>query len=280
MEQPSPPATPFARTPEEYVEVLVRGQLLRGILHHARAAEAPAPLVAIWHGFTGNKIEPHRLLVGIARRLASRGIAAVRFDFWGSGESDGLFQNASPATEIEDAHAVLAWARQSCRFDNARLGLLGLSIGGWVSACTAGQDRNVRALCLWAAPTRFADRIEAGLSPEQRAQRASRGWWDSNGNRVNGEFLNIGRQFEAPDIALGHSGATMVIHGECDEVVPFDHAHEWAQKLGAPLHVVRGGDHTFNGAGWEDDLFDATETFLGARCGEVGAASTCRGQNL
>ena len=50
------------------------------------------------HGFTGNKIDFNRLLVQAARALAQSGLNALRFDFMGSGDSSGDFNQMSPNT--------------------------------------------------------------------------------------------------------------------------------------------------------------------------------------
>lgn len=63
------------------------GHRLVGILHSVDDGERK-PGVVLFHGFTGNKIEPHRLFVKIARKLASIGINVLRFDFYGSGDSE------------------------------------------------------------------------------------------------------------------------------------------------------------------------------------------------
>ncbi len=67
------------------------------------------PLVIICHGFTGSKMEP--LHVNLANELEARGIASIRFDFNGHGESEGNFQDMTVLNEIEDAKKVYAYAR-------------------------------------------------------------------------------------------------------------------------------------------------------------------------
>jgi len=61
-----------------------QGQRLYGMLHRPEGV-AIAPAVVLCHGFTGQRIESHRLFVKMARDLAAHGIAALRFDFRGSG---------------------------------------------------------------------------------------------------------------------------------------------------------------------------------------------------
>ncbi len=111
-------------------------------------------LVILSHGFTGNKGESGRLFVTTARELAKAGFAALRFDFWGSGDSSGEFYQMTPNTEINDLKNVIRWAHQQ-GWDN--IGLLGLSFGGAVTICTAAQipDGAVRTMVTWSSVPSF-----------------------------------------------------------------------------------------------------------------------------
>ena len=48
-------------------------------------------MVIIAHGFMGNKNEP--LLKDIAENLLKKGVASIRFDFNGHGQSEGKFED-------------------------------------------------------------------------------------------------------------------------------------------------------------------------------------------
>lgn len=147
---------------------------LAAVLH--RSAPRCPRLVVFAHGFTGHKIESGRLFVTAARSLAGRGMDALRFDFMGSGDSSGVFTALSPRTEIADLHAVLDWAR---RRGYARIGVLGLSLGGAVAICTVAQRRaaDVAALCTWSSVPSFAfwrRKPDPALLDPQNCQRVSR----------------------------------------------------------------------------------------------------------
>ena len=65
------------------------------------------PIVILCHGFTGNR--NGGLEVGIAHELEARGIASIRFDFNGHGESEGEFKDMTVPNEIEDAKKVVEY---------------------------------------------------------------------------------------------------------------------------------------------------------------------------
>jgi alpha/beta superfamily hydrolase len=88
---------------QKAVEIQSRNLTLRGMLHIPEGVSGKVPIVCIFHGFTGNKMEPHFIFVKLSRMLEARGIASIRFDFGGSGESDGDFIDMTISHELEEA---------------------------------------------------------------------------------------------------------------------------------------------------------------------------------
>ncbi len=93
------------------------------------------PIVMLCHGFTANR--NGELLCGIADELEKRGIASIRFDFNGHGESEGDFQQMTVPNEIEDAMHVYNWVKADGRF--GKVGIAGHSQGGVVTSMLAGK---------------------------------------------------------------------------------------------------------------------------------------------
>src|ERR1700730_7492286 len=122
------------------IELVYNGMTLRGMEHipHASSNEK-LPAVILFHGFTGNKLEPHRLFLKISRALEQLGFACFRFDFLGSGESDGNFEDMTVSKEISEGNAILDWVRSDPRIDKDKISLLGLSMGGLVASVIAGD---------------------------------------------------------------------------------------------------------------------------------------------
>lgn len=248
---------------ERFVQFTVHGQTVYGMLH-APEETAKAPAVAMCHGFTGNRIETHRLFVKMARCLAANGIAALRFDFRGSGESEGDFEQVTVSGEIDDALAALAFLRQQPEVDDNRIGLIGLSLGGCVAACAAARDRRVKALALWAAVADlqevFADRW--GELVQQALE--TQGWFDYGGWKISKAFYDDALQVDPLREGLRYDGAALIVHGTNDEVVPVDHAHRYhaAFRYTKRLHLIEGADHTFARTDWEGELFAVTLNWL------------------
>jgi len=136
------PETPFTiHTPRAH---------LAAVLHRAPGKN----LVILCHGFTGTKAESGRLFVQTARALQKAGLSALRFDFMGSGDSSGAFNEMTPNTQIRDALNVLAWGRRRYK----KVAFLGLSFGGATVICASYLARpHPDALLTWSSVPNLKD---------------------------------------------------------------------------------------------------------------------------
>ncbi len=82
---------------EVYTSFASAGETVAAVLHVPEST--PAPGVIMCHGFTGHKAETHRLFVHTARDFAAHGLAVLRFDFRGSGDSAGDFRDMTITRE-------------------------------------------------------------------------------------------------------------------------------------------------------------------------------------
>ena len=96
---------------ERYVECVSRGLTLRGMLHVPDGREGKLPFVILFHGFCDDRNEINFVHTELSRRLCERGIASVRFDFAGSGESDGRFEDMTVSGEVADGMAILDYVK-------------------------------------------------------------------------------------------------------------------------------------------------------------------------
>ena len=75
----------------------------------------------------------------MADALAQAGIASIRFDFAGAGDSTEPFTKLSYTTMLADSNAALVWAVRNLPVDKDRIGGFGYSEGSAVVAMQAGQ---------------------------------------------------------------------------------------------------------------------------------------------
>ncbi len=233
-----------------------QAQQINGILHSPTNGDAPCPAVAFFHGFTGTKVEPHRIFVKTARELAAIGFYALRFDFRGSGDSEGDFSEMTIGGEVSDALKSIDVLTRMPGVDSERIGVLGLSMGGCVAACVSGQDSRVKSTVMWAPlsddpPDRKQEILERAKhtpTPEEIAQ--------SNANVVGQAFYEELPKISPSATIQAFTGALLVIHGSGDDVVPVSHGKRYYELMRdrdalTELEVIEGADHTFNTVGWE-----------------------------
>lgn len=231
-------------------------QQINGILHLPTTHDALCPAVAFFHGFTGTKVEPHRIFVKTARELAAIGFYVLRFDFRGCGDSAGDFSEMTIGGEISDAMKSIDVLTAMRGVDPERIGVLGLSMGGCVAACVSGQDTRVKSTVMWAPlsddpPDRKNEILERSKNiptPEAIAEL--------NPNIVGKAFYE-----ELPDLFPSvtiqqFTGALLVIHGSGDDVVPVSHGRRYYELMEGrdaltELEIVDKADHTFNTVAWE-----------------------------
>ncbi len=238
---------------------------MRGMVHRPAGFSAARryPTIMMWHGFTGSRVEPHRLFVKTARRLAEEGFIVARFDFVGSGESDGEFADVTPQTEIQDALQVMHWMGAQAGVDRTKMGLIGLSLGGFVSACAASRSEQIKALVLWAATASISRSLALRVTPEAEAFLAKNGFVDWYGNIVSQAFFDDARKIDPLKELENYNGAALVLHGDDDTTVTLDHAQDYHRAMPqSKLHIIQNADHTFNRTDWEKELIKTTITWL------------------
>lgn len=134
----------------EFITLENEGKQICGMLHRPLSKEK-CPAVIMCHGFAGNRIGRYRIYVLIAQRLAEAGVACLRIDFRGSGESEGDFSEMTVESEVSDALKGIEFLRKDSHVDQERIGILGNSFGGAVAVIAAQRDRKIKSLVLLAA---------------------------------------------------------------------------------------------------------------------------------
>jgi len=243
------------------------GQKIIGVVHRPDGPPAARyPAVVICHGFTGQKVEPHRIFVKTAEKLAAQGYLALRFDFRGSGDSEGEFHEMTVEGEISDAIKAVDYLVAAEPVDPERIGVVGLSMGGAVAACLTGRDRRIKATVLWAAVADF-EMMGTGARFSNSPWVAEFDAWDYGGNLVGRRHVESAVQVRPSEEIKQARGPVLILHGDNDQVVSLDHAHLYRGSLaqaGVPheLTIVPGGDHTFNSYPWERQVIEATAAWF------------------
>jgi len=138
---------------------------LVGTLTLPEQTASAVPAVLFLHGSgpvdrdenaTGLKVDAFRQL---AHALALQGVASLRYDKRGVGESGGTFATASRGDLLSDARAALEALRAASGIDSRRSFVLGHSEGGYLAPLLAAEDKTIAGVVLLAAPARSLDQI-------------------------------------------------------------------------------------------------------------------------
>jgi acetyl esterase/lipase len=131
----------------EVLHIPVGPVAINGVLYRA-AGSGTHPTLLILHGLPGNEKN-----LDLAQAVRRAGWNAVTINYRGSWGSPGRFTFAGT---LEDARAALAYLRDPANaarlgVDPARIVLAGHSMGGWVTAMTAAEDRALAGAILISA---------------------------------------------------------------------------------------------------------------------------------
>ena len=114
----------------------------------------PGVVVCHPHPQMGGDMD-NNLVMAVVRSLVDSGIAALRFNFRGVGESEGSFDQGN--SEKDDVDSALGVLGNLPGVVKRRLGLAGYSFGAVVSMTGLSKYRGVKALALISPPLRAFD---------------------------------------------------------------------------------------------------------------------------
>ncbi|NMA96269.1 MAG: alpha/beta hydrolase [Clostridiales bacterium] len=243
------------------------GLMLRGMLHRPDNGVDNVPLAILFHGFTGNKMESHFMFVKLSRKLEEAGIASLRFDFLGSGESDGDFQDMTFAGELRDAEIILEYAKSLDWVDKGNIFIVGLSMGGAIASVLAGKYSNdIKRLCLWGPAGNMPELIKRRAQEliDSKELDSEQPYYDLGGLLLGKRFIDDIENTDIYGEASLYEGDVFIVHGEKDMAVPLSASYEYLSIYGdrAKLYIIEDADHTFNKYEWESLAIGKTADFL------------------
>ena len=235
-----------------------RGQTLAGVLHHPAEENSHAAAI-LCHGMESNK--ESEKLVAMSRTLAQKGIRALRFDFAGSGESGGKFEEIAYSGEVEDLKAAFDFLNEQ---NAGRIGILGSSMGGTVALLLAARKKRVKALATIAAPIHPEKITETLLTQDEVLNWRQTGFITYHGRRINISFLDDVQKLNVPQAAKTISCPALIIHGDRDQTVPVEEAYELYGQLACTkkLCILEGADHRLSEPRWMEQALEESVKWL------------------
>lgn len=206
------------------------------------------PMVLLMHGFMGQK----EGMTDLAVKLASQGIASIRFDFDAHGESEGDFVNMTLSSEVADARAVLEYVKTLPYVD--QVAFVGHSQGGVIAGLLAGElekDENLRPKCVvLMAPAAVLkdDAIKGVCMGNEYDPQNPPEYVDIFGHHLGHDFIVEAQKYPIYETSCQYTGKVCIVHGVKDFIVPLSYGQKYDELYSdSVIHVLENEDHSLAG---------------------------------
>ena len=244
------------------------------------ANEQALPLVLLVHGHGGTR-EEAGAFTRLAAQLAAQGIASIRMDFPGCGESKEPFYNNNLTNMKADVLSAYEYVQRWAYIDPNRVGIVGFSMGGRIAAELSQDGERYAAMVLWAGAlengaSEFTDMLGGETEyAAMKTQAQTEGF--APYETFWGQKQQLGAQwFEDLEASMPldaierYTGSLLLIHGQADDVVPpvVSRRAEAAASNAAVVSLIEipGADHGFglfnDQPQFSVELIDQTVRFL------------------
>jgi len=214
----------------------------------------PFAAVILCHGTGSNKDEVGNMFIQLADLLKEKGIASIRFDFAGCGDSMARQQELSFMGEVSDVRAVHQYLDKEPMLDSRRIGILGFSQGARVMAEYLKERPEMPCAVSWSGACHNGAGIFEGWFKEFYDEARENGYarialdWRED-LLVSKAWFDELESTVPMDGFKNFSGAVLAFSGTADPLVPYLHAEEIVaacKNKQSKAIILPGADHTFN----------------------------------
>lgn len=223
-------ALPFLDPPGERVMIPLDGYEMAAILRKPAGQRTP-PVVIMVPGLDSTKEE----LRSTEQLFLERGMATLSIDGPGQGESEYLQPIRGDWENV--ATVVVDWIETRDDLDPDRIGLWGVSLGGYYAPRMVSGEHRIKACAALAGPYDWAA-IWDGLPELTRRTFTFRSHLDSQDEaREHGRSLSL--QGRTQDIRC----PLLIVFGALDRLIPPDGAQRLADETKGTLLMLPDGNH-------------------------------------
>lgn len=248
-------ALPYQRPPGERVSIPFEGTHFAGILRKPVGVDKP-PIVIMCMGLDSAKEETD----AYEQPFLARGMAILAFDGPGQGESE--YELPIRGDYEVAVRAVVDWVLQRSDVDGQRIGLWGVSLGGYYAPRAVAFEKRVRACISLSGPFDWSDNWPAlnELSRETFRVRAHL--------TTQADAQRYGAALTLKDVAHNITCPLFIVAGKQDRIVPWQDGERLAKAARGSVEflLLDDANHVANNRGyrWRSQSADWMALQLGA----------------
>ena len=228
-------ALPHLAPAGERVTIPYEGKQLYGILRKPYGVERP-PVVAMAMGLDSTKEECD----AYEQPFLARGLATLAFD--GPGQGEGQYDFAIRGDYEVAVAAVLDWIEKRRDLDAKRIGLSGVSLGGYYAPRAAAFEKRIKACMALGGPFDWAESWDGLPELTREAFRVRSRAADADEARRHAATLSLA------GIAQRITCPIFIMNGRLDRIVPCRDAERLAREVKGKVEllIIEDGNHIAN----------------------------------
>ena len=225
-------ALPYLDPPGQRIEIPFEGSCLVGILRQP-AGQGPHPVILMIPGLDSTKEE----LRSTEELFLERGVATFSVDGPGQGEAE--YDLAIRGDWEVPGAAIIDRLAAEPGLDAGRIGVWGVSLGGYYSPRVASGDDRVKACVALAGPYTFADGWDSRPLLTQEAFRVRSKSPDMAAARAAAAEISMEGRAELIRCPL------LAVTGKRDRLIPWEHSARLVKEASGPaeLLLLEEGNH-------------------------------------
>lgn len=225
-------ALPYLRPPGERVQIPYEGKMLAGILRKPAGYDKP-PVLLMAVGLDSTKEEA----AAFEAPFLARGVATLVFE--GPGQGEAQYDLAIRGDYEVPVKAAIDYVQTRRDLDSMRLGMWGVSLGGYYAPRAAAFDKRIKACIALGGPFDFAAAWDALPELTREAFRVRSHCKTLSEARKNAGTLSL------VGIAQNITCPIFIVNGRRDRIVPAADAERLAREVKGPteLLMIDDGNH-------------------------------------
>jgi 2,6-dihydroxypseudooxynicotine hydrolase len=228
-------ALPHLDPPGERVAIAYESRALYGILRKPAGIERPAVIImCVGLDSTKEELDVYESL------FLERGMATLAFDGPGQGEAE--YDMPIRGDYEAPVQAVIDFISTRSDLDPNRVGLMGVSLGGYYSARAAAFDKRIAACLSFSGPYSWVEIFDGRNELSREAFRVR------SHSRTMEEARDKAKTLTLQGAAMNITCPIYIVAGELDRLTPPVNAERIAAEVSGPkvLQIVKGGNHVVN----------------------------------